>query len=199
MVERTTAELIEKLGDDITICHGELIRAIDAGDVDENGDVDADYEYHARQLIRAIFAFIEAVTFSAKIKAVEYCLDRGFEISEAERFLAADLEHVLTDDGQVVERPARLRLAANVRYAFTLQERTLGVTGTFDRQAAWWSSFKSSIRVRDRLTHPKLPSDVDVSGAELVEALRAYDGFKAQMMLYANMRDGSHEENDAGV
>jgi hypothetical protein len=59
MSDRTTSELIETLGDDIDRCHRELIVSIDAGEVTLNGDVDADYEYQARHLIRAIFAFIE--------------------------------------------------------------------------------------------------------------------------------------------
>jgi hypothetical protein len=74
MSDRTTSELIEALGDDIDRCHREVIESIDAGEAGPNGDVYADYEYHARQLIRAIFAFIEAVTFSVKVKAAEYCL-----------------------------------------------------------------------------------------------------------------------------
>jgi hypothetical protein len=69
MRERTTSELIETLGDDIDRCHRELIGSIDRGDVDPSGNVYADYEYHARQLIRAIFAFVEAVTFSIKVQA----------------------------------------------------------------------------------------------------------------------------------
>ncbi len=91
MSERTTSELIETLGDDIDRCHRELMGSIDDGNVDPNGDVHADYECHARQLIRAIFAFVEAVTFSVKVKAAEYCLNHNRDISDAERFFAADL------------------------------------------------------------------------------------------------------------
>jgi hypothetical protein len=198
MTERTTSELIETLGDDIERCHRELIGSIDGGHVDPNGDdgghvdpngdIHADYEYHARQLIRAIFAFLEAVTFSIKIKAAEYCLNHNRDISDAERFFAADVEHVLTDRGEVVERPARIRLADNIRFAFALQEKALGLTETFDPSKEWWSCLKSSIRVRDRLTHPKLPEDVDISGTEIVAALKAYDGFKEQAMAYAKLR-----------
>jgi hypothetical protein len=109
MSERTTSELIETLGNDIDRCHRELSGAIDDGKIDPNGDVHADYEYHARQLIRAIFAFIEAVTFSVKAKAAEYCLHHNRDIADAERFFAVDVEHVLTDKGEVVERPAHIR------------------------------------------------------------------------------------------
>lgn len=189
MSERTTSEVIEILGDDIDRCHRELIGSIDDGYVDPHGDVHADYEYNARQLIRAIFAFVEAVTFSIKVQAAVYCLNHNRDISNAERFFAADVEHVLTDRGEVVERPARIRLADNVRFAFALQEKALGLTKTFDPPTEWWSCLKSSIKVRDRLTHPKLPEDIDVSGTEIVAALKAYEGFKEQAMAYAKLRN----------
>ena len=189
MSDRTTSELIEALGDDIDRCHRELIGSIDAGDVAPNGDVSADYEYHARQLIRAIFAFIEAVTFSVKVKAAEYCLQHKRDISDAERFLAVDIEHGLSDKGEIAERPAHIRLSDNIRFAFALQEKALGVAKQFDPSTEWWSCLKSSIKVRDRLTHPKLPGDIDVSGDEIITALKAYDGFSKQAMLYADLRD----------
>jgi hypothetical protein len=189
MSDRTTSELIEALGNDIDRCHRELIESFDAGEVSPDGDVYADYEYHARQLIRAIFAFIEAVTFSVKVKAVEYCLQHKRHISDAERLLAVDIEHVLSDKGEIVERPAHIRLADNIRFAFALQEKALRVAKQFDPSTEWWSCLKSSIRVRDRLTHPKLPEDIDVSGDDIITALKAYEGFKKQAILYADLRD----------
>ena len=170
MNERTTEELITTLGNDISRSHDELISAIDAGDVDSNGDVDADYEYHGRQLIRAIFAFIEAVTFSVKVNAAGFCLEHNLDISDAERFFAVDIEYVLTDKGAVVERQAHIRLAENIRFAFALQEKAHGIANRFDPSVEWWSHLKSSIKVRDRLMHPKFPEDIDISGAEIIAA-----------------------------
>lgn len=185
MESRTTTELIEALGNDVTRCHQELITAIDIGTVDSSGNVDADYEYHARQLVRTIFAFIEGVTFSMKVKAAAHCLKNKKEISDGERFFAVDMDHILTEKGEVVERPAHLRLSDNVRFAFALQERALDLAETFDPSCEWWSCFKSSIRLRDRLTHPKMPADIDISGDEIVSALKAYEGFKDQAFIYA--------------
>ena len=67
MDERTTKDLIEKLGDDVDRSHAALIAVIDEGELDADGAVSADYEFEARQLIRSIFAYIEAVTFSVKV------------------------------------------------------------------------------------------------------------------------------------
>ncbi len=190
MNDRTTAEVIDALGSDIDRCHQELISSIDTGEVDSSGNVSADYEYHARQLIRAIMAFIEAVTFSMKVKAANHCIRLKRDISPAEGYLAVDMEHVLSEKGEVVERPAHIRLADNIRFAFALQQKAHAIECTFDPSTEWWSCLKKSIRVRDRLTHPKLPGDVDVSGEEIVTALKAYHGFSEQAMSYPDFLKG---------
>ncbi len=71
---------------------------------------------------------------------------------------------------------------------FALKEG-LGLTKTFDPSKEWWSCLKSSIKVRDRLAPPKLPEYIDVSGTEIVAALKAYEGFKERAMAYAKLRN----------
>jgi hypothetical protein len=78
--ERTTQEVIHLLGEDVERCHGALLAAIDAGERDADGNVDADYEFHARQLIRAVFAYIEATTFSVKASSAWKCMEEDIDI-----------------------------------------------------------------------------------------------------------------------
>lgn len=180
--ERTTKELIEALADDVDRCHRLLVAKIDQGNIDNEGNVDADYEFAARQLLRAIFAFIEGVSFSVKVRAASLCLENGIDISDAERFFAVDVEHVLNDKGEVVERPARLRLADNVRFALSLLARAEGSPDGFDASVEWWSHLRAAIKVRHRLTHPRMPADTDISGDEIVTALKAYHGFSNHLL-----------------
>lgn len=178
MTERTTGELIERLGSDVDRCHRELIQCIDSGVRNDDGTISADYEYHARQLIRAILAYIEGITFSVKISSVHKCLESGIEVTDHERCVAVEVDTDLNDKGEVVERPAKLRLASNIRFALRLLERANDGTLRFDPSAAWWADLRKTIAVRDRLTHPRLPEDIDVSPDEVIAALRAKVGFE---------------------
>jgi hypothetical protein len=187
--ERTTAELIKALGDDVDRCHADLLRSIDAGQVDPDGSVTADYEYHARQLIRAILAYVEGVTFSVKVRAVAQCLESGIGVSDHERYLAAEIDADVDDKGNVVERPAKLRLASNIRFAFQLLERATQGAFKFDASSPWWAALRNTIKVRDRLTHPRLPQDIDVSGGEIVTALEARAGFESILLGYRERRE----------
>lgn len=181
--ERTTQEVIEILGSDCDRCHAELISTIDEGEK-IGGGIEADYEYSARQLIRAIFAYIEAVTFSVKAWSAGYCMDNNIEITPQERYFATDTEYDLNDRGEVIETVARIPLARNIRFAISMHRRAHGVSEPFNASIEWWSCMRKAIRVRDRLTHPKLPGDLDVSGEDIVDALKAKAGFEEELLQY---------------
>ncbi len=180
-VERTTREVMHVLGEDCSLCHAQLLACIDAGEVGEDGSVDADYEFYARQLIRAVFAYIEAVTFSVKAWSAGQCMENGVEITPQERYFATDTEYDLNDKGEVVETVAKISLARNVRFAIAMNRKAHGVSQSFDPSVGWWSHFREAIRIRDRLTHPKMPGDLDVSGDDIVKVLKAKTGFEQEL------------------
>lgn len=196
--ERTTREVLEELGEDCQRCHAALVACIDAGEVEADGSVTADYEFYARQLVRAIFAYIEATTFSVKAWSAGYCMDNGIEISPQERYFATDTEYEINDRGEVVEGIAKLSLARNIRFALALRRKAHGIAEPFDASVDWWCCLREAIRVRDRLTHPKLPGDLDLTGDDIVKVLRAKDGFEDELMSHlpesAKSKEGSTKQ-----
>lgn len=156
----------------------QLLASIDDGEVDEHGNVDADYEFHARQLIRAVFAYIEATTFSIKAWSAARCMEEDIEITPEERYFATDTEYDLNDRGEVVESVAKISLAKNIRFAIVLNRRAHKMLEPFDASVEWWGCMKEAIRIRDRLTHPKMPEDLDVSGDDIAKVLKAKKGFE---------------------
>ena len=174
---------MEQLGEDCERCHALLLECIDGGIVDTNdGGIYAEYEFFARQLVRAVFAFIEAVTFSVKASSAGKCMDLGVEITPQERYFATDTEYDLNDKGEIVETVAKISLAKNIRFAMNMNRKAQGLTQPFDASVEWWGCLKSAIRIRDRLTHPKMPGDLDVSGEDIVTVLRARDGFANEFL-----------------
>lgn len=95
----------------------------------------------------------------------------------------------MKDNGEIGERSAHIRLTDNIRFAFALQEKSLGIKEKFNANVEWWACLKSSIKVRDRLMHPKWPDHVDVSADEIITALKAFNGFKERAVYYADVRD----------
>lgn len=185
--ERTTRELIEALGEDYDRCYREILKSFDEGTIDANGNLDADYEFHARQLVRAVFAYVEGVTFSVKASAAWKCMQDGVEITPQERFIAAEVEYRINDKGEVVERPAQIALTRNIRFAFALTEKAHRVSAQFDPSIEWWSCLRGAMKVRNRLTHPRMPEDLDISPDELIMTIKAKNGFDELLVRYIEL------------
>lgn len=184
---RTTRELIEALGEDYDRCYREILKSFGDGTIYADGNLDADYEFQARQLVRAVFAYIEGVTFSMKTSAAWKCMQDGVEITPQERYIAAEVEYRINDKGEVVERPAQVTLTRNIRFTFALTEKAHKIPAQFDPSIEWWSCLKEAIKVRNRLTHPRMPEDLDISPEELIKTIKAKNGFDKLLMRYIEL------------
>lgn len=181
--ESTTAKLIESLQEDVDRCFEAVKDRIDAGTRIEGG-IEADYEFAARQLIRAVFAFFEGMAFSLKMKGFQSSVENGLQVSEAERLMCAEIRYELNEKGEIVERSAMLPLSKNLRFALSIYERGTHQRQCFDPSAQWWSCFQKSVLVRNRLTHPRMTDDLDVTPDELVTAMGAHVGFLDLLAKY---------------
>jgi hypothetical protein len=111
-------------------------------------------------------------------------MEEGIEITPQERYFATDTEYELNDRGEVVEVMAKVSLARNLRFALALNRKAHKVPEPFDASVEWWNCLKEAIRVRDRLTHPKMPEDLDVSGNDIVKVLKAKKGFEDEVLRF---------------
>lgn len=184
MSERDTGELIRVLGDDFQRCYGNVIADVEAGNRNEDGSIEADHEFNARQLIRAAFAYLEGVTYSIKIAAVDDAIEKGVEITPEEVNFAFEISHSLSDKGRIVERSAHINLARNIRFAFSLYEKTNSIKEQFNPSEQWWNELQKAVAIRDRLTHPRQPEDLDLQPSEVLTVVAAVRGFEAHVMSY---------------
>jgi hypothetical protein len=72
-------------------------------------------------------------------------------------------------------------LVSNIRFAFKLFKKNYGDSSNLDVGGEGWQFFLRSIKVRDRLTHPKQASDLSVSDVELVEAIESWNWFRSNI------------------
>lgn len=178
--ERTVFEVTRILYKDVERCNEELRTAISTG----NRDIVAGYEFHARQLIRAIFAYIEATTSSVKASSALKCMEEELDITPQERYFANDTEYEINDRGELIENSAKFSLARNIRFALALNRKAHRVKDPFDSSNEWWNCMREAIEIRDRLTYPKRPNDLDVSIDEIVKVLKAMRGFEMELMSH---------------
>jgi len=180
--ERTLNDLIAVLDEDVERCHDNMRNAMDAHKSDPELSIGIDFE--SRQLIRAIFAYLEGLTFAIKIRAVQRSIEQKDLVIQVEHDFAVEVDYHLTDKGDIVQRPALINLSRNMRFAFRLYEKVFDHKAKFDVNARWWDCLQRSIKVRDRLTHPRNPEDLDVLANEVIDALEAREGYRELLHAY---------------
>ena len=184
MSERSTGELILTLGEDFQRCYASVIKDIDEGEKQKDGSTLADHEFNARQLVRAGFAYIEGVSFSLKIAAIDDAIENGIELTQAEIDFAFEVSHQLNDKGSIVEVSAHINLTKNIKFAFNLYCKAHRLNKSFDAGLTWWSDLKKAIKIRDRLMHPRSPADLDIEESEVITVISAVRGFEALLVKY---------------
>ncbi|OXY83511.1 hypothetical protein [Oceanimonas doudoroffii] len=188
MSERGTGELILTLGEDFQRCYTNVLKDIEEGEKQEDGTTLADHEFNARQLVRAGFAYIEGVSFSLKVAAIDDAIDNGIELTQAEIDLAFEVSHQLNDKGEIVAVSAHINLTKNIKFAFNLYSKAHQLNKAFHAGGAWWGDFKKAIKIRDRLMHPRSPEDLDIEPSEVITVISAVRGFEALLTEYVEVK-----------
>ena len=128
---------------------------------------------HRRSYVRAAFAFVEGTLFGLKGILLGFSAHFGTPLEPGETELLEENSYGLKEDGSVRVSPALLRLPDNVRFAFALAAKVSGAPTTVRYDDDGWASFKESIRVRNRLVHPKAPADLVVTDLEMARLDKA--------------------------
>jgi hypothetical protein len=139
-----------------------------------------------RLLIRSVFSYIEALSYLLKVHALSET--EGSTISSAEKMIAEEVTFELGDDGTVKARPAKLRTISNIRFAFKVFKKASGSSFELNLDSNGWQCIQRSLKVRDRLTHPKGLSDLTVLDNEYDDSYKAFIWFERQMMLAMEAR-----------
>jgi hypothetical protein len=134
----------------------------------------------ARMLVRSMFACIEGIVYSMKQMALSANRLQG-TLSPEEVLCCKEISFNMTDKGQMKEHPAKLRFLPNLQFAFAVLAKTFQVPFKLDTSCMDWKHMVLSVKLRDRLTHPKRPFDLELTDEELGLALKAYVWFDTQV------------------
>jgi len=182
--KRRIGGLIQVLAEDCDRAFEELAAIINAGKVRESALIDAEYAYKARQLIRTVFAYLEAIAFSVKdstaLRRSESANDVPWPDSSTSAETLGTTNLAELDAGS----DAGVSLADKIRFAVALSRKTHGVDPPFDESAEWWICFIEAIKIHERLSHPKMPWDLDISGDDLLNVLRSTNGFEKELLHF---------------
>jgi len=156
MADKSIGELIpgafdaaNALSQDLDRCEAELER-------------DHTNQFWRRMLVRCAVSLIEGHSYAMRRVAREILGTRD-SINMTQYHFLSDDSFRLSDTGEI--EPSRLRIRFSVHVAFTFRALAdaTGAQPTDFFAGDGWRQFKAALDVRNRLTHPKIASDMHVS------------------------------------
>ena len=150
-------------------------------------EMQGDTPFIRRTRIRVVFSCIEAHIFHLKSTAYAFsCVEPG-NFSREEILKLQDLR---SDKTQGYVR-AKIPLKENVSFAFASFAKAFGRKYAINFSDSSGQRFLSAVAIRDRITHPKAPSDWRISDKEnsLIEA--AWKWFGEHLVAVSKVASGS--------
>lgn len=132
---------------------------------------------HARQFFRSMFALIEGAVWIFKQEALDQH-KRGFAVfSTSELCVLSEISPVVDARGNVSDQPATGRFVPNLLFTFRCHASAFDYDPVLHIGDHEWAELKMSVKVRNRLMHPKQLSSMEVSDDELQTARGALRWF----------------------
>lgn len=129
-----------------------------------------------RSVIRSAFATVEGtVNMIKQVILSDLHLNPGLH-SEAEVAMLREESYLIDDQGNARNQPKFIPTDANLRFAIKMLCRGTN-DGLLDLSSEGWQAFRSSLKLRNRLLHPKQIIDLNVSDNEVFEFLKAMRWF----------------------
>jgi hypothetical protein len=153
----------------------------DAGDTPER----------RRRFIRNGIALVEGATAAMRRIALADVEAGVGNFNPGEIAILTGKIYELNDEGDVRSVPHAQKLARLVRFSCAVHARTYGAPFTLKVDGDGWRCFRETVVVRNRLTHPKTPSDLVVNDAELENADIAFGWFVNENLRLGALVRGS--------
>jgi hypothetical protein len=144
-----------------------------------------DNQMYRRAYVRSVFAFIEGILHRMKRTAFHLGNTLG-TLLIAEMILIDGASFDIDDKGEVVARPFFIKFLNNLKFSFRVYSKIAGSSFKLDLGGNGWRKLQEAVKVRDRLMHPKVTTDLDVTDAEVEATKKAFDWFFVSYVLCSN-------------
>ncbi|HEY9099666.1 MAG TPA: hypothetical protein VIN38_12415 [Thiobacillus sp.] len=154
-----------------------------------------DSQFNRRIYIRAIFAYLEGYAFFMRRNAEEILEKRRFlgkDIDPALMFLLREKVPQIVDGGAVKYRKHKVPFADHLAFTMRTIFDALEINRNLFEESEWkpgWIAFKDTLNIRDRVTHPKLQSDIGITDGDLEICESGLFWFRSLIQVLSNKND----------
>jgi len=126
-----------------------------------------DTQFGRRTCVRVSISYVEALVFSMKSEVYQAFQNGKAEFTDAELAIMLEKSYELSSRGKAKSRPYFASFDRNVRFAFDVCARAHDVSFKPCYSAHGWGLLQKAVKIRNRITHPKTPSDLIISDEEM--------------------------------
>lgn len=158
-----------------------------------------DNQFTRRSFIRNVFSFIEGNIYMLKQEILVKLRHSRLIKLEPEEILALKEESPSVDkNGKIKAITKYVDLLSNIRVTFRYYTKIFDFKYDLDVSKNYWHIFQSSLKVRHRITHPKVESDMNISDQELVDTYISYFWFKQCVINMLTLKAKAMKEEKLG-
>jgi len=135
-------------------------------------------QFSRRTYLRTFFAQVEATSYALRRLLVAQEILHTTPLEPLERSALLEEGYDVTDDGDVRVRHDRfISPDRSLRLLFRLSAKCFALTYALPVDGPGWKAFRSALRIRNRITHPRSAKDYVVTDDEITDLQTAHTWF----------------------
>lgn len=135
-----------------------------------------------RMSVRCFAAHIEGITFLMKQAALELHPMMRVEFTVGEIAFLKEISFELNEKGEVEERQRFARFVENFRFACLAYARANHSSHKLSFDDDGFRCFRNTVKIRDRLMHPKSKDDLNISDEEDRANRKAWEWYQRNLL-----------------
>jgi hypothetical protein len=121
-----------------------------------------------RNYVRAVFAWSEALSYLFRQTAFQKLAEEALTVEAIPRLLALqEKNYTLNDKGEIVSTRLKASTSSILLFSLKAFSESQGLLLEVDKGGPNWQAYTNALKIRDRITHPKTPADVDLSDKDI--------------------------------
>lgn len=131
-----------------------------------------DTQVTRRDLVRTIFAAVEGLAWTYRLHILEVAKSAD-AVTLEEELAFSEVSYLVSDQGKIVSQQRFVPMPAMLRLTTRLADKLCpGLDAKFD--TIGWDRFRKSVKIRNRVTHPKNEGDLHISGKDVSTCIAAF-------------------------
>ncbi len=133
--------------------------------------INSDSQFHRRNFIRSFFSMLDGFVAAMKQEILEI---ESPEKIDYQTMCVLKEQQFFIDKDEIKASEKFFPIDTNLRLTSRLFFKSLGGRFSLSVTGQGWQSFQRSIKVRNRITHPKKANDMIVAAKEIQDAINSY-------------------------